>query len=123
MALSGKDGAVIVDGTELGEITEWNIDEDVDLEETPVFGDEVITHTETLKSASGSLSGYWDADDLDELAPGTTINNLELDINENYGVSAEAIVASRSVTNVVDGTAEMDIDFEFQEEPTWDTTE
>ena len=121
MATAGKGGSVTVATDEIGEIQEWTIDEDVDLEETPVFGDEIVTHTATLKSASGSFSGYFDADDIDKVDPGTEAE-ITLAVDDTNEVSANAIIASRSVSNVVDGVAELDIDFEFQEEPTWTTT-
>ena len=120
MATAGKNGSVTVGTDEIGEIQEWTIDEDIDLEETPVFGDEVVTHTATLKSASGSFSGYFDADDIDKIDPGTTAD-IELAIDDSNNVEAEAIISTRSVSNIVDGVAELDIDFEFQEEPTWTT--
>ena len=118
MATAGKGGSVTVDTDEIGEIDEWNVDEDIDLEETPTFGDEVVTHTGTLKSASGSFSGYFDAADIDKVDPGTEAD-ITLAIDDTNEVSANAIIASRSVSNVVDGVADLDIDFEFQEEPTW----
>lgn len=121
MATAGKGGSVVVDSTTLGEIGEWTLDEDINLEETPVFGDTVVTHTGTLKSASGSFSGYFDATDLGNLDPGTAITNLELYIDGTANVAAEAIISTRSVTNVVDGVAEIDIDFEMQTEPVWTT--
>lgn len=121
MATAGKGGSVVVDSTTLGEIGEWTLDEDINLEETPVFGDNVVTHTGTLKSASGSFSGYFDATDLGNIDPGTAITNLELYIDGTANVAAEAIISTRSVTNVVDGVAEIDIDFEMQTEPVWTT--
>lgn len=122
MALSGKDGAVIVDNTEIGDISEWNEDEDANLDETPSFGDEVVTHTPTLPAFSGSFNGYFNEEYIDDVEVGATIDNLELDINETVGVSGEAIISNRSISNVVDGVAEIDIDFEFQEKPAWVTS-
>ena len=122
MATAGKGGSVVVDSTTLGEIGEWTLDEDINLEETPVFGDNVVTHTGTLTSASGSFSGYFDATDLSEIDPGTEITNLELYIDGTMNVAGEAIISTRSVTNVVDGVAEIDIDFEMQTAPTWTTS-
>lgn len=105
----------------MGEIGEWDLDEDINLEETPTFGDEVTTHTGTLKSASGSFSGYFDATQINEVDPGTAITSLELYIDDTANVAAEAIIESRSVTNVVDGVAEIDVDFQMQTAPTWTT--
>ena len=120
MATAGKGGSVTVATDVIAEIQEWSIDEDIDLEETPTFGDEVVTHTATLKSASGSFSGYFDAADINKVAPGTEAE-ITLAVDDTNEVSANAIIATRSVSNVVDGVAELDIDFEFQEEPTWTT--
>ena len=122
MATAGKGGSVVVDSTTLGEITEWSLDEDINLEETPVFGDEVVTHTGTLKSASGTLTGYFNEADLNEVDVGANITNLELYVDGTANVAGEAIISTRSVTNVVDGVAEMDIDFEMQTAPTWTTS-
>ena len=121
MATAGKGGKVVLDSNTIGEITEWTVDEDINLEETPTFGDEVITHTGTLKSASGSFSGYFDAADIDKVAPGEYIDNLELYVDATVNIAAEAIIASRSVSNSVDGVAEIDIDFEIQTAPVWTT--
>ena len=121
MATSGKDGSVVLDADTIGEIGEWNTDEDINLEETPTFGDEVVTHTGTLLSAGGSFSGYFDAADINKVEPGADINNLELNVDETSNIAASAKIATRSVSNVVDGVAEIDIDFEFQSKPTWTT--
>lgn len=121
MATAGKGGKVVVDSDTIGEIGEWTLDEDINLEETPVFGDSVVTHTPTLESASGTFSGYFDATDLNKLDPGTTISSLELYIDSTVNAEGEAIISTRSVSNVVDGVAEIDIDFEFQEAVTWTT--
>ena len=121
MATAGKDGSVVLDSDTIGEIGEWNTDEDINLEETPTFGDEVVTHTGTLLSAGGSFSGYFDAADINKVEPGADITDLELNVDDTSNISASAKIASRSVSNVVDGVAEIDIDFEFQSKPTWTT--
>lgn len=121
MATAGKGGSVVLDTDVIGEIGEWNTDEDINLEETPTFGDTVVTHTATLLSSSGSFSGYFDATDINKVAPGTDITNLELYVDSTVNIAATAIISTRSVSNVVDGVAEIDIDFEFQTEPTWTT--
>ena len=42
---------------------EWSVDEDAGLEESPEFGDEVVTHTQTLGSWNGSADMYFGVDD------------------------------------------------------------
>ena len=121
MATAGKGGKVVIDTDTIGEIDEWTLDEDINLEETPTFGDDVITHTGTLESASGSFSGYFDPDDINKVKQGTTINNLELYVDETVNVSGEAIISSRSVDTPVEGVATIDVDFEMQTSPTWTT--
>ena len=118
MATAGKGGSVTVGSDVIGEIQEWSIDEDISLEETPTFGDDVVTHTATLKSASGSFSGFFDATDIGKVDPGTTAD-ITLSVDGTNQVAAEAILESRTVNNVVDGVAEIDIDFQFQAEPSW----
>ena len=122
MATAGKGGKVVVDTDTIGEIGEWNLDEDINLEETPTFGDTVVTHTGTLESASGSFSGYFDATDIDKVKQGTTIDSLELYVDNTVNAEGEAIISTRSVTNSVEGVVELDIDFEFQEAVTWTTS-
>ena len=121
MATAGKGGKVVVDTDTIGEIDEWNLDEDINLEETPTFGDEVITHTGTLESASGSFSGYFDANDIDKVKQGTIISSLELYVDDTVNAEGEAIISNRSVTNSVEGVVELDIEFDFQEAVTWTT--
>lgn len=124
MAKSGKDGGVYVgDGTdELIDINEWNEDEDPNLEETPTFGDEVVTHTATLPAFSGSFSGYFDPTDKDKIEGGMTIPTLKLEIDDGNYVEGEAIMGTISTSINVEGVGEIDADFNFQEKPTWTTT-
>ena len=42
---------------------EWEFDEEANLEESPEFGDEVVTHTSTIPQWSGSADKYWSVDD------------------------------------------------------------
>lgn len=121
MATAGKDGKVTLDTDIIGEISEWNVDEDINLEETPTFGDEVVTHTGTLLSAGGSFSGYFDAADIGKVEPGASIDEIILNVDATVNIAAIGIISSRSVSNVVDGVAEIDVDFEFQAKPTWTT--
>ena len=122
VATAGKGGKVVIDTDTIGEIGEWSTDESINLEETPTFGDEVVTHTGTLLSASGSFSGYFDKADIDKVEPGADITNLELYVDDTANIAASAIIADRSVSTPVEGVSEIDIDFEFQAKPTWTTT-
>lgn len=48
---------------QIGGFYEWSVDEDAGLEESPEFGDSVVTHTQTLESWSGSANMYFGVDD------------------------------------------------------------
>ena len=124
MATAGKGGSVSLDGgtSDLAEIQEWNIDENVDLQEAASFGDDHQHHTVGLKDTPGSFSGLFNTAQISETTPGSAIATLRLEISDGVYIESDAIISSRSVSNVVDGQAEIDIDFEFQSEGTWTTT-
>lgn len=122
MATAGKGGDVKIGGTTVAEIQEWSIDENVDLMEKAVFGDDHQSHTVGLRDTSGSFSGLFAATQIANTAPGATLDKIRLEISTGVYVEAEAKVSSRSINTVVDGQAEIDIDFEFQEEGAWTTS-
>jgi len=121
VATAGKGGKVEVGADTIGELNDWTLDENVDLMEEAVFGDDHQSHTVGLKDTSGSASGYFDATDIDKIAPGTeAVITLYIDATVNFSASAK--ISNRSVNTNVDGQAEIDFDFEFQEEGTWTTS-
>ena len=124
MAIAGKDGSVSLDGgtSTVVSIREWSLDESAETLDTTNFDntDGHRTYIAGLKDTTGSFSGDWDASQMADTAPGTTVT-AQLNITDANYVSGSAIITGRSVTTVVDGKAEGTFDFQLTEAPEWTT--
>ena len=124
MALTGKDGNVSLDSgiSTVAEIKDWSLDESADVLETTSFDntDDHKTYIAGLKDTTGSFSGQWEASQMADTTPGTTIT-VQLDIDATNYVSGSAIISNRSSNTAVDGLAEVSIDFQFAAAPVWTT--
>ena len=96
---------------------EWSFDEEAGLEESPEFGDEVITHTSTLDSWSGSADMYFGVDDRFQDWVGEEVV-LAFYIDDTAGEKKRfegwGIIGSKSTTTPVDTLVEESIDIEGQ---------
>ena len=119
---SGTDNITVeytyLDGLEqVGGFFEWSVDEDAGLEESPEFGDEVITHTQTLESWSGSADMYFGVDDRFDNWIGERVV-LAFYINDEAGTLQRfegwGIIGTKSTTVPVDALVEQSIDLEGQ---------
>ena len=96
---------------------EWSFDEEAGLEESPEFGDEVITHTSTLDSWSGSADMYFGVDDRFTDWVGEEVV-LAFYIDDTAGVKQRfegwGIIGNKSTNTPVDTIVEQSIDLEGQ---------
>lgn len=107
-----------LDGIEqVGGFFEWTVDEDAGLEESPEFGDSVVTHTQTLESWSGSADMYFGVDDRFNDWVGERVV-LAFYIDDTAGTLQRfegwGIIGTKSTTTPVDGLVEQSIDIEGQ---------
>ena len=96
---------------------EWSFDEEAGLEESPEFGDEVITHTPTLDSWSGSADMYFGVDDrFTDWVGEEVVLAFYIDDTAGEKVRFEGwgIIGSKSTTTPVDTLVEESIDIEGQ---------
>src|SRR6056297_270606 len=120
--VSGTDN-ITVDYTHLngieqvGGFFEWTVDEEAGLEESPEFGDSVVTHTQTLESWSGSADMYFGVDDRFDGWVGERVV-LAFYIDDTAGTLQRfegwGIIGTKSTTVPVDGLVEQSIDLEGQ---------
>lgn len=100
---------------QVGGFFEWNVDEEAGLEESPEFGDEVITHTQTLDSWSGSASKYFDVDNRFNDWVGTkVVLAFYIDTDTLKRFEAWGIIGDKSTSTPVDTLVEEDISIEGQ---------
>ena len=96
---------------------EWSFDEEAGLEESPEFGDEVITHTSTLDSCSGSADMYFGVDDRFSDWVGEEVV-LAFYIDDTAGVKQRfegwGIIGNKSTDTPVDTLVEQSIVIEGQ---------
>lgn len=120
--VTGTDNITIeydyLDGIEqVGGFYEWSIDEDAGLEETPEFGDTVVTHTSTLESWSGSAEMYFGTDDRFQDWVGEEVV-VAFYIDETAGTlqrfESWAKISTKSTDVPVDTLVEESIEFEGQ---------
>ena len=107
----------IVELEQVGGFFEWSVDEEAGLEESPEFGDEVITHTRTLDSWSGSASKYFDVEDrFNDWVGEKVVLGFYIDKTAGTEQRFEAwgIIGNKSTTTPVDTLVEEDISIEGQ---------
>ena len=96
---------------------DWSLDENPNLEESPEFGDDVVTHTATLGSWSGSADKYWSVEDRFRDWLGKEIV-LALYMNTSDGKRQRyegwAKIGDKSTTCPVDTLVDETINFEGQ---------
>lgn len=109
----GKDGAVDVDGTAVGRITQFQVDQSADVADDTVMGDEWKTNLVGQKSWSGSLTCKLDkaidAGQLLLVVGATVLLNLKPD-----GVkimAGTAIITGRGTPINKDSGVELSINF------------
>ena len=96
---------------------EWSFDEDAGLEESPEFGDEVITHTQTLESWSGSAEMYFGVDDKFQDWVGVEVVlafYIDTTAGQNKRFEGWGIIGSKSTETPVDTLVEQSIEIEGQ---------
>lgn len=96
---------------------EWNFNEDAGLQESPEFGDDVVTHTQTLKNWSGSANMYFGVDDrFTDWVGEEVVLAFYIDDTAGEKVRFEGwgIIGNKSTTTPVDTLVEESIDIEGQ---------
>lgn len=115
--LAGAEGVIKVGSNTVAEVRGWSIEQQADVVEDTVLGDTWKTNKASLKSWSGSLSGWWDETDATgqtALAVGAEVTlNLypEGATTGDAYFTGTAIVTSKSNKGEVGGMIEFEINF------------
>lgn len=108
---TGNAGIVSVDGTEVGEIRDWSLEETSEMTTDTVMGDTWVTNKPTLKSWTASVNMYWNEADAGQLllvtgAEVALVLYPEGNTSGDVTYSGQAIIASISRSASFDGMIE-----------------
>jgi len=91
---------------------EWEFEEEANLEESPEFGDEVITHTQTLESWSGSADRYHSESRFEDWLGQQVVLGFYINTETGERFEGWGRIGDKSVETPVDTLVEEDISFE-----------
>ena len=117
-AIAGKGGKVVNDTNDVANISSWDLDVSVDMQDTTALGDDWKENISGLAEWSASAEGSWDIESdtngqtafQTSFLAGTSVT-LKLYVNAANYYSGSAYISSMSVSTPVDG--KVDVSYEF----------
>lgn len=114
---AGTDGSVTIDGSAIGHLREWELDQQGNTSDTTTMGDVAETHVPTTYNWSGTATSYMDEVDAGQNAI-TVLAQIALVMQPEGSASGDTIFSGNATVTGITRSAAFDgiveVEFSFQ---------